>query len=144
MHHIFLDWRLSRGEVPHRNAGVMVANMAGTANAYSMFNLQDRGTMFVGAGDVVYEGQVVAEHCRDNDVVVNIIKGKQLTNFRTTSSDDALLIKPPRKMTLEQALEYIEDDELVEVTPSAVRLRKAILGESDRRRHERGRTKKSA
>ena len=141
MHHIFEDYRPSRGEVAGRPAGVFVSNMAGQANGFPMSNLQQRGEMFIKPQDVVYEGQIVGEHVRDNDLVVNVIKGKQLTNFRTSNTDDALMLKPPRQMTLEQALEYIEDDELVEVVPSTIRLRKAMLNENDRKKFQRANQK---
>ena len=144
MHHIFHSYRPSRGDVPGRAAGVFISNMAGQSNGFPLSNLQQRGEMFIGPQEVVYEGQIVGEHARDNDLVVNVIKGKQLTNFRTTASDEALMLRTPRKMTMEQALEYIEEDELVEVTPSAVRLRKAVLGETDRKRFERSSKKLSA
>ena len=134
MHHNFHEYAPQRGEVPGRLNGVMVSNIAGSANAYALNNLQDRGVMFVSPGDPVYEGQVVAENARDNDMVVNPTTAKKLTNMRTTASDENIILKPPRKMTLEQALEYIEDDELVEATPQSIRLRKAHLKELERKR----------
>src|SRR4030095_129161 len=103
--------------------------------------LQERGVMFVEPGDPVYEGQIVAENARDNDMTVNPTTAKKLTNMRTTSSDENIILKPPRKMTLEQALEYIEDDELVEVTPQSIRLRKELLTENARKKAGRGRTR---
>ena len=134
MHHNFHEYAPMRGEVPQRSCGVMVQNEGGTANNYALNYLQERGTMFVDHNDPVYEGQVVGEHCRDSDIVVNVTKTKKLTNIRTTASDENILLKPIRKMTLEQALEYIEEDELVEVTPAAIRLRKTLLREHDRKR----------
>ena len=134
MHHNFHEYAAARGEVPGRSNGVMVSNVAGAANAYALNNLQERGVMFVQPGDPVYEGQVVAENARDNDMVVNPTTPKKLTNMRTTSSDENIILKPPRKMTLEQALEYIEEDELVEATPQSIRLRKALLTENQRKR----------
>jgi GTP-binding protein len=134
MHHNFFEYALMRGEVPGRANGVMVSNQAGQVLAYALFSLQDRGVMFVVPGEQTYEGQVVGEHCRDNDIVVNVCRAKKLTNIRTTASDENIILKPARQMTLEQALEYIEEDELVEVTPTAIRLRKAILNENDRKR----------
>jgi GTP-binding protein len=107
---------------------------AGKTNAYACFNLQPRGTLFVAPGDEVYEGMVVGEHNRDNDLVVNTTKGKQLTNVRASGSDENIILTPPRKFTLEQAIDYIQDDEQVEVTPRFIRLRKRYLTESDRKR----------
>ena len=134
MHHNFADYQPVKGDVPGRPAGVMVSNMKGGANAYGMNTLQDRGILFVDPAENVYEGQVVGEHCRDNDITVNVCKAKAMSNMRTTSKDDAIILKPAKRMTLEQALEYIEEDELVEVTPAAIRLRKEHLNENDRKR----------
>ena len=124
----------ARGEVPGRSNGVMISSTGGNANAFALNNLQERGTMFVSPGDPVYEGQIVAENARDNDMVVNPTTAKQLTNMRTTSRDENIILKPARKLTLEQALEYIEEDELVEATPSSIRLRKALLTENARKK----------
>jgi GTP-binding protein len=134
MHHNFHEYAPARGEVPGRSNGVMISNTGGSVNAYALNNLQDRGTMFVEPGAPVYEGQVVAENARDNDMTVNPTTAKKLTNMRTTSSDENIILKPARKMTLEQALEYIEEDELVEATPQSIRLRKALLTENERKR----------
>jgi GTP-binding protein len=134
MHHNFHEYAAMRGDVPSRANGVMIANGPGNANAYALNNLQDRGVMFVSPGDPVYEGQVVAENARDNDMVVNPTTAKKLSNMRTTGSDENIILKPARKMTLEQALEYIEEDELVEATPSSIRLRKAMLNETERKK----------
>jgi len=134
MHHNFHEYAAARGEVPGRANGVMVSMSGGSANAYALNNLQERGAMFVEPGDAVYEGQVVAENARDNDMTVNPTTAKQLTNMRTTSRDENIILKPARKMTLEQALEYIEDDELVEVTPGSIRLRKELLTENQRKK----------
>ena len=112
----------------------MVSMTSGTVNAFALNNLQERGVMFVSPQDPVYEGQVVAENARDNDMVVNPTTAKQLTNMRTTSSDENIILKPARKMTLEQALEYIEEDELVEATPQSIRLRKMLLTENARKK----------
>src|SRR5262249_53280852 len=109
----------------------------GSSTAYALDNLQERGVLFVGAGEQVYEGQVVGEHCRDNDLPVNVCREKKLTNVRASTAEKTILLKPPRQLTLEQALEYIEEDELVEVTPGAIRLRKVFLKEADRRRYAR-------
>jgi GTP-binding protein len=134
MHHNFHEYAAMRGDVPGRLNGVMIANGPGNVNAFALNNLQERGTMFVSPGDPVYEGQVVAENARDNDMVVNPTTAKKLTNMRTTSSDENIILKPARKMTLEQALEYIEEDELVEATPGSIRLRKALLNETERKK----------
>ncbi len=134
MHHNFHEYAPVRGDVPSRGNGVMVSMVNGNANAFAMNKLQERGTMFVDPTDAIYEGQIVAENVRDTDMVVNCTTAKQLTNMRTTSSDEAIVLKPARKMTLEAALEYIEDDELVEVTPVAIRLRKMALTENARKK----------
>ncbi|MEX1056280.1 MAG: EF-Tu/IF-2/RF-3 family GTPase, partial [Natronospirillum sp.] len=120
-----------------RQQGVLVSMVSGKSLAYALFTLQDRGRLFIGANEEVYEGMVVGQNSRDNDMVVNPTKAKQLTNVRASGKDDALLLSPPVRMTLEQALEYIEDDELVEVTPSHIRIRKKMLLEAERRRFER-------
>jgi GTP-binding protein len=134
MHHNFHEYAANRGDVPSRQNGVMVSMSGGSVNAYSLNNLQERGVMFVSHGDPVYEGQVVAENARDNDMAVNPTTAKKLSNMRTTGSDENIILKPPRKMTLEQALEYIEEDELVEVTPTSIRIRKVYLTENERKR----------
>jgi len=139
MHHNFHEYAPVRGEVPTRSNGVMIANLPGNVNAFALNTLQDRGSMFVEPGEPVYEGQLVGEHCREDDIVVNPNKAKKLTNMRTTSSDENIILKPARKMTLEQALEYIEEDELVETTPKSIRLRKEMLTENERKRANRGR-----
>lgn len=130
----FAPWK---GEMIGRPRGVLISNSPGKANAYSLFGLQERGSLFVTAGDEVYEGMVVGEHARDNDLVVNATRAKQLTNVRAAGSDENLILTPPRKFTLEQAIDYIADDELVEVTPNFIRLRKVYLTENDRKRHNR-------
>jgi GTP-binding protein len=137
MHHNFHDYRPTKGDVPRRPNGVMVSIARGNAVAFALDNLQQRGTMFVKPGDAVYEGMVVAENARNEDMSVNPCKEKKLTNMRASGSDKNILLKPPRDLTLELALEYIEDDELVEVTPSTIRLRKKVLREENRRRAER-------
>jgi len=130
------------GDISRRNNGVLISNGTGKALAYALFNLQDRGRMIIEAGDDVYEGQVVGVHSRSNDLTVNPLKGKQLTNVRTVLKDEALQLSAPIKLTLEQALEFIEDDELVEVTPKAIRIRKMHLQEHERKRA--GRSKAEA
>jgi GTP-binding protein len=142
MHHNFHDYRPFRGEIPGRPNGVMVSMVRGQAVAYSLDNLQQRGTMFVEPGDEVYEGMIIAENARNEDMVVNPAKEKKLTNMRASGSDKNILLKPPRQLTLEIALEYIEADELVEITPSKIRLRKKVLSEERRKRVERGGGKK--
>jgi GTP-binding protein len=122
------------GEVTHRTNGVLVADRAGMSNAYALFNLQDRSELFIGAGEDVYEGMVVGENARSGDMDVNVTKEKKLTNIRTHAHDEALRLTPPRPMTLESAIEFIGDDELVEVTPGSIRLRKRLLSMHDRRR----------
>ena len=134
MHHNFYEYAAMRGEVPSRQNGVMISNCGGNVNAYALNDLQDRGILFVEPGEPCYEGQVCGEHCRDKDIVVNPTRAKKLTNMRTTASDENIILKPARKMTLEQALEYIEEDELVEVTPAAIRIRKDLLTEIARKR----------
>lgn len=123
-----------KGSMPGRARGVLVSMCQGKATAYSLFNLQERGTLFSGPGDEIYEGMIVGEHNRDNDLVVNIVKGKQLTNVRASGTDENIILTPPRKFTLEQAIDYIQDDELIEVTPTAIRLRKRFLMENERKR----------
>jgi GTP-binding protein len=127
------------GEIGQRVNGVLVSNATGKAVAYSLFPLQDRGKLMVGNNDEVYEGQIVGIHSRDNDLVVNPTKTKPLTNIRAAGSDDALTLSPHIQMTLEQALEFIDDDELVEVTPQSTRLRKKLLKEHERKTASRGR-----
>ncbi|WP_075184912.1 translational GTPase TypA [Teredinibacter haidensis] len=122
------------GEVTSRQNGVLVSMVKGKTLAYGLFNLQDRGRLFLGHGAEVYEGQIVGIHSRDNDLVVNPTKAKQLNNIRAAGTDEALILTPPIKHTLEQALEFIEDDELVEVTPHSIRLRKKLLAENERKR----------
>lgn len=122
------------GELPARTAGVLVSMLGGSAVAYGLNLLQDRGALFVRPGDLVYEGMVVGEHCRDNDLVVNPCREKHLTNVRAAGKDDNIHLVPPRVYDVEGALEYIGDDELVEVTPRSLRLRKRLLNEKDRKR----------
>ncbi len=134
MHHTFHDYQFIRGALPGRQNGVMVSMELGTTNAYALDTLQDRGVMFVKPGDEVYEGMVVGEFNKDTDIVVNVCKEKKLSNMRTTASDKNIILKPPRDMSLEIALEYIEDDELVEITPKTIRVRKRHLKENERKR----------
>ena len=134
MHHRFYEYGPWAGPISGRSRGVMVADREGAAVAYALFNLQERGTMFVKPGDPVYEGMIVGENARVGDMDVNPAKEKKLTNMRTTASDEMVILEPPRPVTLELALEYIEDDELIEVTPSSIRLRKRALGATERRK----------
>ncbi len=137
IHHRFEQYKPVEGSVPHRQNGVLVSQERGRAVGFALFKLQDRAEMFVAPGDDVYEGMIVGENSRDNDMVVNPIKEKQLTNMRASGSDENISLKPPRRMTLEAALEYIEDDEYVEVTPQVIRLRKIRLTEQERKREVR-------
>ncbi|WP_406665088.1 translational GTPase TypA [Gallaecimonas sp. GXIMD1310] len=125
------------GTIGQRINGVLISNATGKALAYALFNLQERGRLFIGHGVEVYEGQVIGIHNRDNDLTVNCLKGKQLTNIRAAGTDDALILTPPIKMSLERAMEFIDDDELVEVTPQSIRIRKRHLTENDRKRASR-------
>jgi GTP-binding protein len=134
MHHTFERYEPMRGAIPQRKAGVMIATNTGQVTAYALDALYDRGFFFVEPGEKVYEGQVVGEHCKDKDIPVNVVRGKQLTNIRAAGKDDAAKIRPARKMSLELALEYIQADELVEICPRSIRIRKRLLKESDRRR----------
>jgi GTP-binding protein len=134
LHHVFRAYEPWRGEIPHRTNGVMVSMEKGQVAAYGLDGLQDRGTFFVKPRDPVYEGQVVGEHCKPSDIAVNVCREKKMSNMRTTSADRKLMVAPAREFSLEDALEYIEDDELVEITPTAVRLRKKLLSALDRKR----------
>ncbi|KPK72004.1 MAG: GTP-binding protein TypA [Acidithiobacillales bacterium SM23_46] len=125
------------GELKGRQNGVLISNGVGESVAYALWNLQERGRMFIGPGEEMYEGMIIGIHSRDNDLVVNAMKGKQLTNIRAAGSDEAIILTPAIQLTLERAIEFIEDDELVEVTPHHIRLRKRFLKESDRKRAER-------
>jgi GTP-binding protein len=137
MNRLFHAYAPYKGELQGRRNGVLISTDAGESVAYAMWNLEDRGPMMIEPGWKVYRGMIVGEHTRDNDLEVNVLKGKKLTNIRTTSKDEAVRLTPPIRMTLEKALAYIEDDELVEVTPKSIRLRKKILDPNDRKRDER-------
>src|SRR5690606_25957508 len=132
-----LGYEPMRGSVADRNLGVLIANEPGQVTAYALDALYDRGSFFVRPGDDVYEGQIVGEHCKSGDLVVNVVRGKKLTNIRAAGKDDNSQVRPVREMSLEACLEYIADDELVEITPKTVRLRKIVLKETDRRRESR-------
>ncbi|MEX0727725.1 MAG: translational GTPase TypA [Planctomycetaceae bacterium] len=137
IHHRFDSYKPCEGDVPHRLNGVLVSQEHGQVVGYALFKLQERAELFVAPGDDVYEGMIVGENSRDNDLVVNPIKEKKLTNMRASGSDENILLKPPRAMSLEAALEYIEDDELVEVTPNNIRLRKLHRTENERKKSSR-------
>jgi len=137
MNRLFHGYAPHKGPIQGRRNGVLISNDKGEAVAYALWNLEDRGPMMIEPGWKVYNGMIVGEHTRDNDLIVNVLKGKQLTNIRTTSKDEAVRLTPPIKMTLEKALAYIQDDELVEVTPKSIRLRKKLLDENDRKRADR-------
>jgi GTP-binding protein len=137
MSHIFEGFAPVKGDIPDRHNGVLVSNENGEAVAYALFNLQERGRMFVSPGEKLYEGMIIGIHSRENDLVVNPIKTKKLTNIRAAGKDDAILLTPPIQLTLEYAVEFIADDELVEVTPLSIRIRKRFLKETDRKRTSR-------
>lgn len=137
INHRFDSYRPLEGDVPRRSNGVLVSMITGRAMPFALFALQDRSDLFVGPGIDIYEGMIVGENARDNDLVVNPCREKKLTNMRASGSDENVILKPPRDLSLEAALEYIEDDELVEITPTSIRLRKAMLSEADRRRYGR-------
>jgi GTP-binding protein len=134
LHHIFDGYGPHKGEIQTRTRGALIAMEAGETVAYGLFNLQERGDLFVGAGVKVYGGMIIGQHSRDNDLVVNPMKSKKLTNMRAAGSDENVALTPPRQMGLEQAIEFIADDELVEVTPKSIRLRKRLLDENERKR----------
>jgi len=137
MNRLFHAYAPFKGPIQGRRNGVLISNDSGEAVAYALWNLEDRGPMMIEPGWKVYHGMIVGEHTRDNDLVVNVLKGKKLTNIRTTSKDEAVRLTPPIRMTLEKALAYIGDDELVEVTPKSIRLRKKLLDPNERKRDER-------
>ncbi len=137
IHHRFSGYKPQEGDLPRRGNGVLVSMVTGKAVGFALFGLQDRSDLFVAPGDEIYEGMIVGENARENDMVVNPCREKKLTNVRAAGSDENIILKPPRALFLEAALEYIEDDELVEITPKSIRLRKMKLRESDRRRDPR-------
>jgi GTP-binding protein len=143
MNRIFHSYERHKGAIQGRRNGVLISNEKGEAVAYALWNLEDRGPMMIEPGWKVYNGMIVGEHTRENDLVINVLKGKQLTNIRTTSKDEAVRLTPPIRMTLEKALAYIQDDELVEVTPASIRLRKRLLDETDRKRGDRAKAAQS-
>ena len=134
---IFHDYAPYKGDIEGRRNGALISTDTGEAVAYGIWNLQDRGIMFINPGDKIYEGMIVGEHSRDNDLEINVLKNKQLTNIRTTSKDEAIRLVPPLKMTLEQMISYIQEDELLEVTPKSLRLRKMALDSNERKKMSR-------
>jgi GTP-binding protein len=138
MAHVFDDYAPVKAEMPGRRNGVLISAESGEAVAYALWKLEDRGRMIVVPGDKLYEGMIIGIHSRDNDLVVNPIKGKQLTNVRASGTDEAVRLTPPVRMTLESAVEFIDDDELVEITPLSIRIRKRFLTENERKRQARG------
>ncbi|MCE7887195.1 MAG: translational GTPase TypA [Alphaproteobacteria bacterium PRO2] len=132
MNRLFSHYGPYKGDIEGRRNGALISTDQGEAVAYAIFNLQDRGFMFIGHGEKVYQGMVVGEHSRDNDLEINVLKGKKLTNVRASGADEAVILVPPRRMTLEEMMSYINDDELVEVTPKSLRLRKALLTSNER------------
>ena len=132
MNHIFAAYEPYKGDIEQRSTGSIVAYETGTTTGYGLFNTQDRGKLFVGPGVEVYEGQIVGENPKNEDIVCNVCKKKQATNMRAAGSDDALRLIPPTILSLEKSLEFIKDDELVEVTPESIRLRKMVLSKEQR------------
>jgi GTP-binding protein len=137
MHHRFMEYGGWAGPLAGRKRGVLVADREGQVVAFALGGLQERAQMFVKPGDQVYEGLVAGENSRPGDMDVNVTKEKKLTNMRTTASDDNVILEPPRQITLEYALEYIEEDELIEITPAVIRLRKRMLQATDRKKAAR-------
>jgi GTP-binding protein len=137
MSRLFHGYGPYRGPIAGRRNGVLISNSQGDAIAYALWNLEERGELFVNPGEAVYEGMIIGENARGHDLEVNPLKAKQLTNIRTHAKDEAIRLTPPRAITLEYAMAYIEDDERVEVTPKSIRLRKAILNPHDRKKAEK-------
>ena len=137
MNRLFHSYAPYKGDVPQRRNGALISTETGQAVAYAIFNLQDRGAMFVEHQTPIYEGMIVGEHNRENDLEVNVMKGKKLTNMRASGSDEAVRLTPPRKMSLEDMMAYINDDELLEVTPVSLRLRKKYLCPHERKKASR-------
>jgi len=137
MNRLFHEYAPFVGDIPGRHTGALLSNSDGDAVAYAIFNLQDRGPMFIEHGTKVYAGMIIGEHTRGNDLELNVIKGKKLTNVRASGKDEAVVLTPPIKMSLEKALAYVGEDELVEITPKSIRLRKIYLDSNERKRHSR-------
>lgn len=138
MAHVFDEYAPMKPDMPGRRNGVLISQENGDAVAYALWNLEDRGRMFVSPGEKLYEGMIIGIHSRENDLVVNPIKGKKLTNVRASGTDEAVRLTPPIRLTLEYAVEFIDDDELVEITPQSIRVRKRHLNEHDRKKALRG------
>ena len=136
-HHSYLEHGPKVGAIPRRNSGSLIAVETGAATPYSLDALYDRGTFFIEPGEQVYEGQVVGEHCRDNDLEVNVVRTKKLSNVRASGKDDTTSVRPLKRLKLEEALEFVVEGELVEITPANIRIRKQLLKEADRRRAKR-------
>jgi GTP-binding protein len=132
MNHLFAEWEPWHGPIPSRTAGALVADRSGPATSYAIYNLQERGEIFIEPTTDVYEGMIIGENARANDMDVNVTKEKKQTNMRASTADEAIRLIPPRKLSLEQAIEFINDDELVEVTPKSIRLRKKTLSSNQR------------
>ena len=137
LNRIFHSYRPMKGQIPGRRNGVLISLEQGKSSAYALFNLEERGQLMIESGEAVYGGMIIGEHTRDNDLEVNPLKSKQLTNFRASGKDDAIVLSPPVKLTLERAISYIQDDELVEITPNVIRLRKKYLDMHERKRQSR-------
>ncbi len=137
LNRVFHEWAPHRGNIPGRRAGVLISMENGVSVTYALFNLEDRGVFFISGGEQVYQGMVLGEHNRDNDLEVNPLKGKKLTNVRASGKDEAVVLTPPRRMSLEEAIAYIDNDELVEVTPLSIRLRKRFLDPHERKRRSK-------
>jgi GTP-binding protein len=137
MSHVFDDWGPMKPDMPGRRNGVLISAEEGVLVPYALFKLEPRGRMFVSPGEPVYEGMIIGIHSRDNDLVVNPVREKKLTNIRSAGKDENVVLTPPIKLTLESAIDFISDDELVEITPKSIRLRKRFLTESDRKRASR-------
>jgi GTP-binding protein len=137
LNRVFHGWAPYKGAIPGRRAGVLISMESGVSVAYALFNLEDRGRMFIGPQEQLYQGMIIGEHSRENDLEVNPLKGKKLTNVRASGTDEAVRLTTPITQSLEQAIAYIDDDELVEVTPNAIRLRKRHLDPHERKRASR-------
>jgi GTP-binding protein len=137
LNRVFHEWAPWRGAVPGRRAGVLISIEDGESVAYALWNLEDRGKLFIGTGEKLYTGMIIGEHSRENDLEVNPLKGKKLTNMRASGKDEAVTLTTPTRLTLEQAIAYINDDELVEVTPKSIRMRKRFLVSHERKRESR-------
>ena len=134
LNRVFSHYEPHKGSIDQQRKGVLISNGDGETAAYALWNLEERGVMFVGSGEKTYQGMIIGENAKSDDLDVNPLKGKQLTNVRASGKDEAVRLTPPRRMTLEQAIAYIEEDELVEVTPKSIRLRKKVLNPSFRKK----------